>query len=118
MLKGLTNHFKRNNSERRGRSGSVFYSENVASPANPLRGHRDAALLRDSIGQTTDFFNNQVMQAGLHQMTIALDIWKAGEVDEADAETLKVPASRFLEAGKDADKVHNYSFKFFIATFQ
>jgi hypothetical protein len=58
------------------------------------------------------------MQAGLHQMIIALEIWKTGKVTEADAEMLKVPASRFLGAGKDADKVHNYSFESFLATFE
>jgi hypothetical protein len=117
MLKGFRNPFKKESSEARTRGSSAFEWQNVSSPSNPPQG-QNAAQLGKNIEQSTDFFAAQVMQAGLHQMTIALEIWKTGEVTEADAEMLKVPASRFLEAGKDADKVHNYSFESFLATFQ
>jgi len=51
-------------------------------------------------------------------MTIELEIWRTGAVTESDMDVLKAPASRFLETGKEADKVHNYSFDSFLETFQ
>jgi hypothetical protein len=118
MLKSFRSPFRKGSSkEKRTKRGSAFDWENVAKPSNPHRS-QNAAELGKNIEQSTDFFAAQVMQAGLHQMIIALEIWKTGEVTEADAEMLKVPASRFLEAGKDADRVHNYSFESFLATFQ
>jgi hypothetical protein len=118
MFKGFKNAFRRDSGEKRRKSGSAFDWKNVASPSHLRTGQPNPARAGDDIANHANVFHTQIRQAGLHQMTIALEVWKTGKVTEKDAGILKVPASFFLADGKDADRVHNYSFELFLATFQ
>ena len=51
-------------------------------------------------------------------MTIELEVWRTGPGVGTEATVLKVPSSRLLEDGQDTDKVHNYIFESFLATFE
>ncbi|KAE9363422.1 hypothetical protein N431DRAFT_357289 [Stipitochalara longipes BDJ] len=112
MFKRLRNTFGKGSNDRRESSSSAFDWQNVANLSSSNLPHQDVAR------QPTTFFNSQVHQAGLHQMTIELEIWRTGAVTEDDMNLVKVPSSRFLENGKDADRVHNYNFESFLETIQ
>jgi hypothetical protein len=117
MFKGLKDTLIGGRTQKR-KSGSAFDLEYVANPSKSPLPHQKAGRSGDDLRQPASFFSTQVQQAGLHQMTLELEVWKTGAGAGAEATVLKVPATRFLEEGKDADKVHNYNFEAFLSTFE
>ena len=112
MFNRLKKTFGKGNDEKKESSGSAFDLKNVANRSSSNLPNQDGSR------NSGNFFRTQVQQARLHQMTISLEIWRTGAVTEDDMNVVKVPVSKFLEIGKEADKVHNYSFNSFLKTFQ
>jgi hypothetical protein len=118
MFKHFKNTFGRDSKEKRERSSSAFDPENFPNPLSSNSAHLNLLQHGDEGVHLASCFNNRVQQAGLHQMAFELEVWKTGVVTENDTNLLKAPASRFLESGRDSDKVHNYSFESFLITFE
>jgi hypothetical protein len=118
MFKHLKNTFGRDSKEKRERSSSAFDPENFPNPLGSDSAHPNLLQHGDERVHPASCFNNQVQQAGLHQMTFELEVWRTGAVTDNDTNLVKAPASRFLESGRDSDKVHNYSFESFLIAFE